>query len=194
MLLLCAKWYWGHILLTSLISSYVTLDYCANENIKVIAGYTVVVCVCLCLYMCVWWSANTGACFFNNPIILNASHEGSIWVCVYMHQLWSHTHIYAHTYNEQYAVTHGSVSYCFNGKLCAQTHTHTSFPLFIQVITVLSNQDPTIPIPTLTGGVCLCDPMCVCLCLCVRVPRVLVKYSKIDLTPKAFSRSQMGRE
>ncbi len=36
--------------------------------------------------------------------------------------------------------------------------------------------------------------VCVCLCLCVRVPRVLVKYSKIDLTPKAFSRSQTGRE
>lgn len=36
--------------------------------------------------------------------------------------------------------------------------------------------------------------MCVCLCLCVRVPRVLVKYSKIDVTPRAFSRSQAGRE
>lgn len=36
---------------------------------------------------------------------------------------------------------------------------------------------------------------CVCVCvLCVRVPGVLVKYSKIDLTPKAFSASQTGRE
>lgn len=33
-----------------------------------------------------------------------------------------------------------------------------------------------------------------CVSVCVRDPGVLVKYSKIDLTPKAFSRSQAGRE
>lgn len=41
---------------------------------------------------------------------------------------------------------------------------------------------------------CLIPCVCECLRLCVRVPRVLVKYSKIDLTPKAFSTSQTGRE
>jgi len=39
-------------------------------------------------------------------------------------------------------------------------------------------------------SVILCES--VCLNLCVTVPGVLVKYSEIDLTPKAFRRSQMG--
>lgn len=34
----------------------------------------------------------------------------------------------------------------------------------------------------------------VCARLCIRLPGVLVKYSKIDLTPKALSASQSGRE
>ena len=61
-----------------------------------------------------------------------------------------------------------------------------------------NNDDPTLPFLTPSGDVCVCVSVILCLCvcsrLCARVPRVLVKYSKIDLTPKAFSASQTWRE
>ena len=124
-------------------------------------------------------------------------------VCV--HPVWPHTH------------TLECAAYCFTVKICTQTHTHSrmharthahththarTFPVFIRVIIVWNNDDPTLPFLTPSGDVCVCVCVCVsvilCLCvcsrLCARVPRVLVKYSKIDLTPKAFSASQTWRE